>query len=192
MNADKHVLDEIARLTQIDYAREMAFIAAFEGEADTLGVVRAVTDPDNVEAEFAIIVRSDLHHGGLGRLLLDKILRYCRAEGTQRLVGLVLPENRTMIELAREAGFSIDTVRSDRDGIRLARTLNPDTTVPPATAAGAGPAPAVPAGAESATPWSPSAADAPQATSPLAMPPVSATPSPAAFESAQTRPGPSA
>ena len=63
---------ELARLTQIDYAREMAFIAVradADGRDETLGVVRAVADPDNVEAEFAIVVRSDLKGRGLGHLL---------------------------------------------------------------------------------------------------------------------------
>jgi acetyltransferase len=52
-----------ARLTQIDYDREMAFIAIrkrADGSFETLGVVRPVADPDNIAAEFAIIVRSDL------------------------------------------------------------------------------------------------------------------------------------
>src|SRR5690606_35557793 len=79
---------ELARLVQIDYAREMAFIAidADAGEAaQTLGVVRAVADPDNVEAEFAITVRSDLSGRGLGHLLLDRMVRYLRKNGTQRM-----------------------------------------------------------------------------------------------------------
>ncbi|MFL6664999.1 MAG: bifunctional acetate--CoA ligase family protein/GNAT family N-acetyltransferase, partial [Rhizobacter sp.] len=59
---------ELARLVQIDYAREMAFVALDrrpDGSSETLGVVRAVADPDNVEAEFGIIVRSDLKGQGL-------------------------------------------------------------------------------------------------------------------------------
>ena len=51
--------------------------------------MRAVTDPDNVDAEFAIIVRSDLKGQGLGHLLLDKMIRYARSRGTQRMVGIV-------------------------------------------------------------------------------------------------------
>ena len=60
---------QLARLTQIDYDREMAFVAICEREPgcfETLGVVRAIADPDNVTAEFAIIVRSDLKGKGLG------------------------------------------------------------------------------------------------------------------------------
>ncbi|MEJ8827296.1 acetate--CoA ligase family protein, partial [Variovorax humicola] len=67
---------ELARLTQIDYDREMAFIAEgvdASGCPETLGVARTVSDPDNIEAEFAIIVRSDLKGAGLGRLLLAQL-----------------------------------------------------------------------------------------------------------------------
>ncbi len=98
----------LARFTQIDYDREMAFIATAlneQGVAETLGVIRAISDVDNVTAEFAIVVRSDLKGQGLGKLLMDKIIRYSRTHGTQRLVAEVLPQNTAMLELANQAGF---------------------------------------------------------------------------------------
>jgi acetyltransferase len=101
---------ELARLTQIDYEREMAFIAVApgtDGELETLGTVRAVTDPDNACAEFGIIVRSDLKGRGLGVLLMNKIIRYCRDRGTGALVGDVLRENAGMLKLARALGFEV-------------------------------------------------------------------------------------
>lgn len=105
----------LARLTQIDYEREMAFIAS-RGQgaaAETLGVVRAVADPDNVSAEFAVIVRSDLKGRGLGSLLMAKLIRYWRARGTRELVGEALAGNHDMLLLARAQGFDIE---SDRAG----------------------------------------------------------------------------
>jgi acetyltransferase len=109
---------EIARLTQIDYAREMAFIAvrtAPDGTPQTLGVVRAVVDPDNIVAEFAIIVRSDLKGQGLGQLLLRKMIDYLRGHGTQRIVGYVLRENQAMRELMASNGFTVDPAGSDAE-----------------------------------------------------------------------------
>jgi acetyltransferase len=99
---------EVARLTQIDYEREMAFIATVpgaDGQQETIGTVRAVTDGDNEQAEFGIIVRSDLKGRGLGALLLKKMVRYCRDRGTASLVGDVLRENAGMLKLARALGF---------------------------------------------------------------------------------------
>jgi acetyltransferase len=117
---------ELARLVQIDYAREMAFVALAaraDGTCETLGVVRAVADPDNVEAEFAIIVRSDLKGQGLGRLLLDKMIGYLRRNGTQRMVGEVLRENQAMRELARCLGLRADATATDGDAVRYVLPL---------------------------------------------------------------------
>ena len=99
---------ELARLTQIDYDREMAFIAEAigdDGAPETLGVGRTICDPDNVEAEFALVVRSDLKGGGLGRLLFEHLIAHARSRGTQRLAGLILRENSRMLKLSRALGF---------------------------------------------------------------------------------------
>jgi acetyltransferase len=99
---------ELARLTQIDYEREMAFIVTApvdDGGAETLGVVRAFTDPDNLQAEFGILIRSDTKGAGLGRRLMNKLIAYLRARATQRLVATVLAENAPMLQLVAELGF---------------------------------------------------------------------------------------
>jgi len=101
---------QIARYTQIDYDREMAFVAigmAGEAAGRILGVVRAVADADNTAAEFAIVVRSDRKGRGIGYALLEKVIRYCRQRGTGRLVGRVLPANHAMLALAQELGFRV-------------------------------------------------------------------------------------
>jgi len=99
---------QIARFTQIDYDREIAFIAAeLEPPRRTLGVVRAVFDRAHCTAEFAVIVRSSIKGGGLGRLLLIKLIDYCRRAGAERLVGQVMQDNTRMLALARELGFKL-------------------------------------------------------------------------------------
>ncbi|WP_348014292.1 bifunctional acetate--CoA ligase family protein/GNAT family N-acetyltransferase [Roseateles sp.] len=117
---------EFARLTQIDYAREMAFIAVRtlpDGSAQTLGVVRAVIDPDNVDAEFAIIVRSDLKGHGLGSLLLRKMTDFLAGRGTRRVLGYVLRENEAMHRLVRSHGFVADEAGTNSDARCFARAL---------------------------------------------------------------------
>lgn len=117
---------ELARLTQIDYEREMAFVAVAPVPAggapdETLGVVRATADPDNAEAEFGVIVRSDLKGGGLGALLMRKLIAYQRARGTRWLVGTVLAENLRMLDLARELGFALQPLPGEGTvAVRLA------------------------------------------------------------------------
>lgn len=110
---------QLARYTQIDYDREMAFIASAtneQGQPETLGVVRAICDSDNIMAEFAIIIRSDQKGQGLGRILLEKIIGYCREHGTRRMVGEVLRENRGMRVLAEKVGFQSEF---DGDTVKL-------------------------------------------------------------------------
>jgi acetyltransferase len=117
---------ELARLTQIDYEREMAFIAELDegdGRRRTLGVARAVCDPDNVDAEFAVIVRSDLKGRGLGRLLMDALIRHLRARGTQQMVGYVLRENSAMRELSRSLGFTAAGPAAEADVLQYVRPL---------------------------------------------------------------------
>lgn len=109
---------ELARLTQIDYDREMAFIATRvrpDGGEETLGVVRGICDPDNDSAEYGILVRSDLKGRGLGRILMDKLIRYLRAHGTRRIVGQVLRENTPMLALLARLGFAIAPHPDDPD-----------------------------------------------------------------------------
>lgn len=100
----------LARFTQIDYDREMAFIATVIGvdnKPETLGVIRAVSDADNDKAEIAIIVRTDMQGHGIGNKLMDKIIQYCRARGTKCLTGQVLLENEAMTHLAKKFNFEV-------------------------------------------------------------------------------------
>ncbi len=107
--------EDLANMTQIDYDREMAFVAVFshEGQEQILGVTRAISDPDNVDAEFAVLVRSDLKGLGLGRKLLEKLIAYTRDHGLERLNGITMPNNRGMVALARKLGFAVDIQLED-------------------------------------------------------------------------------
>ena len=114
---------ELARYSQIDYDREMTFIALAphaSGEPVMVAEVRAVCDPDNLRAEFAIQVASGWQGKGLGRLLLAKLALYLRGRDTAEIVGECLPENRAMAGLARQAGFEIST---GRDAVTLRLSL---------------------------------------------------------------------
>jgi len=97
-----------ARLTQIDYDREMAFVlaeAGLPGEAPLHGVARFTADPDNERAEFAVIVEDALAGRGYGALLMRRIIEHARTRGIRTLFGNVLRENRAMLELAVRLGF---------------------------------------------------------------------------------------
>jgi acetyltransferase len=121
-------LSQLARMTQIDYDREMAFIAVRkrdDGSDETLGVARGIADPDNEQAEFAIIIRSDLKGLGLGYILMTKLIAYFRQRGTRTLVGEALSGNRAVMELTRDLGFRVRS--NDAEGtVELMLDLQPE------------------------------------------------------------------
>jgi acetyltransferase len=89
----------------------MAFIATIvrgDGRCETVGEVRMSAEPDGARAEFAIVVRSDFQGKGLGRSLVEKMLRYGRSRGIRTLYGLVNRSNERMLGLARRLGFEIE------------------------------------------------------------------------------------
>jgi RimJ/RimL family protein N-acetyltransferase len=100
----------LIRFTQIDYARAMAFIALDEATGEMLGVARLHDNADNISAEFAILVRSDLKTHGLGWQLMQMIISYGRAKGLRSIEGQVLHENTTMLEMCKELGFEMSSV----------------------------------------------------------------------------------
>lgn len=100
---------EMARQTQLDYDRDMALIAIVPDgpeEGQIHGIVQVAIDPNNENAEYAVMVRSDIKGRGLGRILMEKMIEYCRNKGTQTFVGQVLPNNRRMLTLCEKLGFS--------------------------------------------------------------------------------------
>lgn len=102
--------EALANFTQIDYDREMAFVAVDnnDGEGKIIGVSRALINPENTDAEFAILIRSDLKGNGLGKILLQKVIDYCRLKGTVQISGMTMPTNRGMLTLAQKLGFEVD------------------------------------------------------------------------------------
>ena len=103
----------IARLTQLDYARAMAFVAFDEVTNELVGVVRIHSDSIYENGEYAILLRSDLKGRGLGWALMQLIIEYARSEGLKIISGDVLQENTIMLEMCRSLGFEIKTDPAD-------------------------------------------------------------------------------
>ncbi|MDB5565724.1 MAG: family acetyltransferase [Tardiphaga sp.] len=110
----KHFSHEfIARLTQLDYARAMAFVAFDEATGEMVGVVRLHSDSIYESGEYAILLRSDLKGRGLGWTLMQLIIEYAKSEGLKRISGDVLQDNTVMLAMCRELGFDVKTYASD-------------------------------------------------------------------------------
>ncbi|WP_027169450.1 bifunctional acetate--CoA ligase family protein/GNAT family N-acetyltransferase [Mesorhizobium sp. WSM3224] len=97
----------LKRLTQLDYDRDIAFVALEKDTGALAGIGRLSCDPDHSSGEFALLVRSDLQGHGLGWDLLNQVIDYARAERIRRIEGTILNENRKMLAMCREFGFSI-------------------------------------------------------------------------------------
>lgn len=112
-----------ARMTQIDYDREMALVAIDPDSQAVAGVVRLISDPDNEKAEFAVMVRSDLKGIGLGYSLMIQVVQYARKRSVGRVYGDVLSENTTMLQMARELGFAVARSAADPDVVTVTLDL---------------------------------------------------------------------
>jgi acetyltransferase len=113
----------LATLTQIDYAREMAFVAIGKEKNDLLGVVRMIADPDYSRGEYAILVRSDLKGRGLGWRLMQHLIDYGKHEGLEELHGFVLAENTGMLQMCQQLGFAVASDPTDANVRRVILNL---------------------------------------------------------------------
>jgi acetyltransferase len=113
----------IARFTQIDYARAMAFVALNKEQNELLGVTHLVADPDYVKGEYAIMVRSDLKGTGIGWILMRHLITYAENEGLRELNGDVLQGNQRMLEMCRTLGFAISPDPGDLSILKVRLTL---------------------------------------------------------------------
>jgi acetyltransferase len=112
----------VARLTQIDYDREMALVA-FGDDGSVIGVARLSADPDNERAEYAIIVSDNMHRRGLGETLMRRLIDYARKRGIGTMYGDVLAENRPMLALAAKLGFASERPSGDSTVVRTSLAL---------------------------------------------------------------------
>jgi len=110
-----------ARLSQLDYDRELALVA--EHDATALGVAHFFADPDNRRAEYAIAVRSDWKGRGVGYLLMCRLIGIARQRGIGEFVGEVLRENEPMLRICRELGFTIASQPADPAVMAVSKRL---------------------------------------------------------------------
>ena len=118
----------IARLTQIDYARAMAFLALDEDSGQMLGAAQIHADVNHETGEYAILLRSDLKGRGLGWLLMQMMIEYASADGLRVIEGQVLRDNTTMLRMCGELGFKVEP---DPEDPGLCRVLLDLTTPKP-------------------------------------------------------------
>ena len=116
--------EQIARLTQVDYDREIAFVAVRESRGETVGVARLVQEGAENEAEFAIVVQPDAKGQGLARHLIERLFAWARTRGIAEVVGLVLADNAPMLGFVRHLGFALHRAPDDETVVEARATLS--------------------------------------------------------------------
>jgi acetyltransferase len=115
----------LVRLTQIDYAREMALLALSEidGREVELGVARYAINPDGTSCEFALVVSDQWQKQGIGHKLMDVLMDVARGKGVKLMEGEVLKSNHPMLKLVASLGFRIEPHPEDEAVRWISRTL---------------------------------------------------------------------
>ena len=119
--------DAAARLTQLDYDREMALVLTgpdVAGKAKIWGLVSLNADPEREQAEYAIALDRSLAGQGLGSLLMRQIIAYAKQRGIQEVIGEVLLDNEPMLRLNQALGFTLETDLDDPDLVHVRLLLS--------------------------------------------------------------------
>ena len=116
--------ERIVRMTQVDYDREMAFVAV-RANGDTVGVSRLVCDAQG-GGEFAVVVQPDAKGQGLARRLMERLAAWGRAKGLASMTGQVLSENAPMLGFMRKLGFSLHRMADDPEVVEAVLPLGRD------------------------------------------------------------------
>ncbi len=115
----------IVRFTQIDYDREMAFVAVTEDAnlPSELGVGRYLMNPDGNSVEFALVVADDCQCLGIGSRIMRALIQTAKSKGMLFFEGEVLVINTPMLSLVKKLGFSIETIPDDSEVVRVVKDL---------------------------------------------------------------------
>ncbi len=125
-----HTLQELTpkmlvRFTQIDYDREMAFIATtdVDGREAEIAVGRYVTNPDGATCEPALVVGDEWRRMGIGTKIMASLMDVARNRGLTLMEGEVLSDNSTMVSLARKMGFIVQSCDTDSNCSFMSKRL---------------------------------------------------------------------
>ena len=106
-----HTLPEelLHHLTHINYTTNFALVAAIkeDGRPALIAVARYGYDPDERVTDFAIVVRDDWQHSGLGKFMLGGLFAIGREHGVTRFVSIIDSANRAMKQVLRELGCTV-------------------------------------------------------------------------------------
>jgi acetyltransferase len=110
-------------MTQVDYDREMAFVAVREASGETVGVARLVWEPGTTHGEFAVVIDQAMKGRGLARRLMTRLAEWGKAQGMTEIIGQVLSENAPMLAFMRRMGATIRRLPEEPDVVEAVISL---------------------------------------------------------------------
>ena len=110
--------EALVRFCNIDYDREMAFIAETrEGDRKVeVGVSRLILESNKRKGEFAVVVSDKYQAKGLGIKLVDMLIEVAKEKGVESIYGIIMGENLKMIRLCEKLGF---TTKREHEDVRV-------------------------------------------------------------------------
>lgn len=114
--------EKLVRFCQIDYDRDLAFIAVLKGnEKEIIGDVRMNKLPDLESAELSFVVSDQYQGKGVGNVLMDYCIGVAREIGLKSIWMEILKDNIRMINFGEKYGF--EQTYDDEDMIKVALRL---------------------------------------------------------------------
>jgi acetyltransferase len=115
----------LKKLCDIDGKNVMAFVATInvKDQEKLIGVSRYAVDDNPIESEVAVTVGDDWQHHGIGRLLLESLIKYAKNNGIELLYSIDLISNAGMHHLAKELGMSASTEAGDAKLVRYSLNI---------------------------------------------------------------------
>jgi acetyltransferase len=115
----------IDRFINVDYERDMAFVAVTGMPADEhiVGVARYCADPNLSDCEFAVAVADEWQARGVGGMLTRMLFDYARTKGVHKLHGDVLASNLRMLELVHWLGMKTSICPHETELVEASREL---------------------------------------------------------------------
>jgi len=108
--------ERLTRICFIDYDREMALVAESkrkDGTPEIIAIGRLSKLRGRNEAELAVLVDDRHQHLGLGTELYRRLIDVARDEKLERVISMILSENRDMLTICEKLGFEFQSDLED-------------------------------------------------------------------------------
>ena len=104
----------------VDQARDISVVAVIksskEGETETIiGAGRYLLNRSTNEAEFALLVHDEFQHMGVGKFMLNHLMRIAKSKGVDAFIAFVHPRNVPMIKFLHSTQKVIESHLSMED-----------------------------------------------------------------------------